>query len=353
MANKIEMREVQQNDFDSLSSLYVDVYDINLNRAYWNWKYFENPAGEPCMFVALEGDRTVGETGTIPATVLYKNEHTPASQSCDITVHPDYQKGGTFLRLAKLSINKCIKDKLLFIYGFSVPVTLKVSTKLLKFRSVCSVWRWLLIVNPRPYLSRKIRLNFLTKAAAAIISPIIKIKLLRHCVKTENHITEIKKFDERFDVFWEKRKQEFNITVVRDSTYLNWRYFKNPNGHYKVYAYIQENEIRGFIILTVEQDEIRRGFIMDIIIDPADQSITEQLMSTAIKYFIEEKAEAVMTWLPKWSPLVGQIEKWGFKSKKTDHNIIVRLTRDEKEVDPEYIYNPDNWYFTMGDSDYH
>lgn len=353
MADKIEMREVRQNDFDSLSSLYVDVYNINLNRAYWNWKYFENPMGEPCMFVALEGDRTVGETGTIPATVLYKNEHTPASQSCDITVHPDYQKGGTFLKLARLSINKCIKDKLLFIYGFSVPVTLKVSTKLLKFRSVCSVWRWLLIINPGPYLSRKIRLNLLAKAATALVSPIIRMKLLRNCIKTEERIIEITRFDERFDVFWEKKKQDFNIAVVRDSTYLNWRYFDNPDGKYKVYAYVSDNEIGGFIILTVKQDDIRRGFIMDIIVDSADQKITEYLMSAAIQHFLHEEVEAVMTWLPKWSPMVGQIEKWGFKGKETDHNIIVRLTRDEKDVDPAYIYNPNNWYFTMGDSDYH
>lgn len=354
MAKKLEMRAVQKNDFEGLSILYKEVYNINLNKDYWQWKYFDNPAGEIIyMYVPLEGERTVGEAGMIPATVIYKNKHTPASQCCDITVHPDYQKGGTFLKLARLSIDKVIDDKLFFIYGFSVPVTLKVSKRFLKFRSVCTLWRWLLVINPKPYLLRKIKVNFIAGIIAALVRPVIKARILRRCLKTDNKIIEVNRFDERFDAFWEKRKQDYEIAVARDSTYLNWRYFDNPSGTYKVFAYLSGNEIRGFIILTKAEDEIKRGFIMDILADPSDNKITEYLLSSAMEYFFEEKVDAVMTWFPKESKMVERIEAWGFIGKETIHNLIVNLTGEEDVIDSEYILNPANWYFTMGDSDYH
>lgn len=349
----IEMRKVQYSDFESLGALYSEVYGIHFNPSYWNWKYFQNPNGEHMMYLALDGGRVVGEVGSIAAKIKCGDSSYPASQTCDITVLPEYQKGGTFLKLYKLSNEEHVQRDILTCYGFSVPVTLKISSKLLKFQPVCPVMRWVLILNPIPFLHKKFKMPIVAKAAGSIGRFFINLRIKRLYRIPEEKIIEIHFFDERFDRFWEERKKDYEIMLVRDSTYLNWRYIDHPARRYKVVAYLLDGKIKGFIVFTTGVDEVRRGIIMDIMVDPSEKKAVDYLLSAAIKFFYKEATDAVVLWLPEHASLVRDIKKWGFVRCETQHNLIARIVQqEEKRVNPEYIMNPDNWYFTMGDSDY-
>ena len=65
-------------------------------------------------------------------------------------------------------------------------------------------------------------------------------------------------------------------------------------------------------------------------------------------------AELVGTfWLPESNPLGERLRKWGFVPRDTHHKLIVRLFEGAEAIGREYFMTPSNWYFTMGDSDYH
>lgn len=350
----LEMRKVQRNDFESLTDLYSEVYGVNFNKSYWDWKYFQNPSGEHIMYVALEGEKVVGETGTIAVKIKYGDDSFPSSQTCDITVLPEYQKGGTFLKLYKLTNDENIIQNNLICYGFSVPTTLKISTKLMRFRPVCRVYRWVLLLNPTPYIAKKLKISSVSKILGYLGKIFIKLYSKRNYISSKDRVSEISRFDERFDQFWEERKRDYGIMVIRDSAYLNWRYINNPVKRYKIFSYELDNKIKGFIVLTTVIEELRRGIIMDIMVDPEERDAVDYLLSAAIDFFWNEKADVITIWVPEHIPLAKLIERWGFVKRETQHNLIVRLIqKDEKRVIPEYIMNPGNWYFTLGDSDYY
>lgn len=351
MAKNLEKRKVQPRDFESLTSLYSEVYGAYFSSAYWDWKYFKNPYGDNMMYVALDGERVVGEVGTIPVNVKCGDGVFLSSQTCDITVLPEYQKGGPFLDLYKLSNEENYKRSLI-CYGFSVPVTLKISSKLLKFRPICPVWKWVLVLNPAPYLAKKFHIPFLASIASSLSRLFVRICLSKHQKPTKNKIIEINRFDERFDRFWEERKHDYEIMVVRDSEYLNWRYTDHSMNHYKIFAYISDNRVRGFTVLSTLVDEVRRGVILELMADPVEEDVVDCLLSASINFFYDEKTDSVTLWLPEQNPLVRKIEQWGFVRRETQHNLIVKIYSEDADINA-YIMTPNNWFFTMGDSDYH
>jgi hypothetical protein len=353
--HKVVTRALEKRDFHSLTDFFKVIFDVERDESYWDWKYFQNPYGEHISYVALDGDKVVGEVGAIPVKVKFGKESFMACHHCDFAVLPDYRKGGTFLKLLKLTIEGGTQRNLLFTYAFSTPVAFKVATKLSKFRPVCSVKRWVLILNPAPYLTKKLRIPLLAKVVGHLCQRFVNLRLRKHYRPQRDNIIEIHQFDDRFDHFWKERKGDYGIMVVRDSTYLNWRYTSNPVNKYKVFSYIAHGYVKGFIVLTATVDEVYRGIIMDIMVDPTDKIVLDSLLTAAMDYFYREKTDAIMLWLPENNPLVREIEKWGFIRRDTPHNLSVHvLNHPDNWVNyDEYLKDHKNWYFTLGDSDYH
>jgi hypothetical protein len=355
MTSKLTFRRLQPDDYKGISSLYSAVYEIQIGEQYWNWKYYQNPFGSHIIFVTLDGERIVGQTGAIPVKVKFNNRDFIACQTLDNIVLPDFKRGGTFFKLIKLQIDKACKDDLLFMYGFSVPVTFKVGTRFFRFRSVSAVNRWSFILSPASYFAKKYKIPVVSRFVGYLMSVFITMRRVRRFLKEPGgEVTEINRFDERFDNFWKEQADDYEIATVRDTTYLNWRYIDNPMKEYKIFTHVSDNKINGFIVTTVVSEEVRRGLIVDVLIDHNRKGVVESLFSAAIDFFIKEKTDTVNLWLPGHVPIVPYIEKLGFVRRDTEHNLIVRWTSHMAEHEhSDYIYNPRNWYFTMGDSDYY
>lgn len=354
MNKNLEIRRVQQKDFEGLTMLYEQIYREDIDNSYWDWKYFQNPCGEHIMFAVIDKGKVVGESGAIAARVKCGDESFPASQICDIKVLPGYRNGGAFFQLLKLINEENIRHRNLVSFGFSVPLTQKISTTLMNFRVVSPVWRLVLILNPTPYLVKRIKVPILSKVLGLLGRVLINLRLKRHYLPPRDKIIEITRFDKRFDQFWEERQRDYAIMVVRNSDYLNWRYFEHPKRDYKVFTYQSGDKLKGFIVLTTVTEEVRRGIIMDIMVDPSDKKGIDYLLSAAIDHFLKEKSDSVMLWLPKHIPLASEVRKWNFKQRETHFSLIVGICQqDEKRIESGYVMNPDHWYFTIGDSDYY
>lgn len=351
--SKFEIRKLERSDSEGLSELYAAVYGVNFTGEYWEWKYFKNPYKDHMMYVAVNGDKLIGELGSVPVKIKYEDSSCLGCQTCDITIRPEFQKGGPFMKLYKLSYDDNYARGTVMSYGFSVPLTLKISTRLLKFRSLCHVWRCVLVLNPAPFVARKIGLPLLARVAGPLGKIYTKLSLRKHLKRVYDNVTEIARFDERFNRFWEERKGDHNIMVQRDSVYLNWRYAEHPTNQYKIFMCSDGDFVKGFVVLTIEQAEIKRGFIMELLVEPGNGEAFDSLLSAVVEYFLKENVDVITAWLPEMNPLVGEFERWRFVKLETQHDLIIKILKTEDEIDHKFIMDPANWFFSMGDSDYH
>ena len=62
-------------------------------------------------------------------------------------------------------------------------------------------------------------------------------------------IIEVEKFDESFDEFFNKISSKIGISSYKDSAYLNWKYVDRPFNLTKIFAAVQNNKNKGYIVL--------------------------------------------------------------------------------------------------------
>lgn len=353
MAVNLVFRRLQKGDKPMLSSLFKEVFGTEIDERYWDWKYFKNPAGEHMMYVAVEpaSGRIVGEIGAIPVRVYINGRAVEANQVVDIVILPEYQKRGPFFQLEKLSREEIINRNMPLSYAVSIKRTYKISTKMLKFKGVYPINKMVKVLDPSPFLRKKI--GFLGSIIGGVWKTALRMGyyLKRSSLSEGYIIEEVDEFDKRFDEFWKNESKNYGIIIARNSRYLNWRYLQNPLFNYKIFVILSEKNIKGFVVLSYEKEEwIKRGRIVDIFIEKDNIQAAVALINKAIGYFYKNNCAIVATWIPEHSWLFPVFKKFGFKSKETPHDLIIRSYDDKLQYD--YLTDRKNWYLTMGDSDY-
>ncbi len=343
-------RIVNNDDEEKLSRFNEEACGVLPPPGFWKWKYFENPAGPPAISIALEGERVVGRVGVIPVKVRVDSEEVMVSQAVDIDILEEYRKGVTFFFRLESMMRERAKDLGIdFEFGFAIETTRKLATKALGFTFVAPVSKLVKIIDPIPYITRRLKIPYLHLLSKCIKKLIVwkEERLSGEDVDT----CEVYHFDRRFDDLWKKITMG-NIMVVKDSTYLNWRYFKCPAVTYKVYAAEDKGKLKGFIVFhTIDKGGIRYGIIADLLYIPEATGVAEGLISTAVKDFVHQGVASIICWLPKHHPLYRILRRKGFLGRSTPHYLIVRPHK--KNIPIGILKEEANWFYMLGDSDYH
>lgn len=349
----IEIRSLQESDGPNLSILYKKVFNVDKTPSFWTWKYFKNPAGDHMMKVAVDTDYNgmiIGQIGCIPMNFIVGKENVLGSQVCDIVILPEYQKGGPFFKLHEQATKENLDRGVQFIFGYSIKRTLKISTRLLKFIDVSPIHNLVKILDPTVFIQKKINVPVVSNLAGSLskkvmqLSPSNKIKL-----SEGQEILEIQQFDKRFNDLIDSLKTCNHVMVYKDSTYLNWRYINHPIVNYKIFALNSSEGLMGFIVISIEDKEMRRAYILELIAREEMSWIIDILLNKAISYCTEKDVASISAWS------FGQSSSWkclrekSFFMRETPNNLIVRphLSR-HFEMDIGLVAN---WSISMGDCD--
>ena len=352
--HKYDIRHLQEKDFPQLSDLYRTVFKIERDESFWRWKYLSNPAGKHMMVVAVEPHtgRVIGQTGTIPAYILFDGKKILGCQSCDIVVLPEYQKGGLFFRLHDLATKMLIDREVRLIIAFSITRTLKISIRALKFKNVFPIRRMVRILNPKHFINQKVKVSWVASVLGSISGQLLRIVYPALIRLPEGYrLNRVSFFDSRYDTLMALLATTNKIMVYKDSKYLNWRYTQCPIFNYVIFAIERDDEVAGFTVISIQDEDIRRAYILELIADQNQPELFGTLLNQAIRYCYDAKADTINSWTPEHSSFWNLQRRKGFVVKETNHNLITRPHCD-KEVTLD-ITDPNIWHISMGDSDYH
>jgi hypothetical protein len=169
-------------------------------------------------------------------------------------------------------------------------------------------------------------------------------------------LEHINRFDERFDTFWHRIKDDYPIMAVRNASYLNWRYVNAPHMNYRIGCLrkMGSDEIIGFIVLgEVKPDELIRGQIFEIVTPRSEKpQIARCLLRFAINHFQEKEADVIDCWMFPHCHVYSELRKNGFVSrKKKIWNIYSdNAISKESNLPRDFLSNSTNWYISIGDS---
>jgi len=148
-------------------------------------------------------------------------------------------------------------------------------------------------------------------------------------------------FDARFDRHWSEVKSSYAAITLRDAAMLNWRYRAHPDTKYITLVIPQENEIRGYLVLSIWYSGPRlRAAVVDLLTWPDDSNAIEALLAAALRVARNEGASRIGCFVT--GVLVeAHVKRLGFEPKLKKSNKAQPLITRGLPVEGVYITDGD------------
>lgn len=356
----IQIRKLVTSDLEQMLEIHSTREELDQEGAekrtqLLEWLAFKNPFvsnGETTYFVAEDSGKIVAYQGRMPMEFAINGRPCKAYYAHDTYVHPEYRKKGfgfwLISELAKATEEQT--DAFFCLYGMT-PLNLKIQRRMGYFE-LPAAQLFVKILDPRAELVNTIKIksliNFLNPIFRGVLW-LIDFALLK-TIFTKTKISEVKRFDSRFDEFNRKILSKIGLCSNKSSKYLNWKYIDRPYQREKVFAAEKNGEILGFVVLGLgRRDNTMTGIVVDIMADPDDKSTISLLCKATTQYFREKKVFTIRCVLSdeKFAKI---FIKFLF-IKRTGGKSVLLGNLEKGNENKEIMKEINNWHFTIGESD--
>ncbi len=348
-----------EKDFHNFEELCLLSFGERTNQDFemHKWMFDENPYnpnGENMMYVLKDGDKIIGADGLIPFELYVRGKVLLAAHSVKSMTHPEFKRQGIFRTMTDNSVESGRQGGVDVIIGLanvnSYPAYEKFGWPTLFEKEV-----YIRPINIKKNLLPRVKIGFLASLGNTMYKLYDGTRMSFKNESSKLNAT-VKEFDfvpESINEYWEKYKDEYNVAIVRDYKYLNYRYNKRPDVKYKTLLIDSDNEKIGFVILRVTT--VGQSTIV---------SVAENFTSPNNERYISTLAEAVVSFSRKINAayavvgtgLHGKYKEvfldYGFiKNKKPLlNNMMIAKTLTDKTSDDE-LTGHEKWHITQGDGE--
>lgn len=327
-------------------------------KEYYEWKIYKNPVAKGDIYLEIRDGKVIGSSTLMPRKIAILNEELLAAETADSFTLPEYRRQGINSKALKYCIEYAISHGMNIIYGPPNRANYGVHIKLGYL--------------PCSFISY----NFLTKSLKPIlftVKLIVKIlacrdishnyKYLKYLVKRklrmpelfdsdvkydkdDFNVTIIDKFNKEIDGLWGKPRYLF--CIIRDTSYLNWRYFRNPD-KYTILAAIKDEEYLGYMALKMSKDN-NTGVICDFITTNDRSDVFIALVKKSEEIVRRNGAQLVQLRCIVDSAYCKTLNELGYYDHGSESYQPI-LIYSKTELGKRVLENFGKWHFTLGDSD--
>lgn len=269
---EFQIRPTHTEDFKRLIHMFELCLRKGVDESYFQWKYLRNPSGSVVAFEAFEAENIAAFYGVIPELYVDGQETFTAYQSMDTMTHPDYQKRGLFVKLAKHTY-AALQERTQSLLIIGVPGSNS-------FHGFVHKLNWQHLADIAYLFVHRIQfaLSAVFKARAAVT------------------INEISSFGEELKPFLERFYEEQSmVRPLYDVATLNWKVFQHPFKKFRALTILDNDDVCGLLIYSIEGDRAK--------IELADfwQSCPATVAIRAVISFIFN-AHRHIKWVYTWEP---------------------------------------------------
>jgi hypothetical protein len=326
----------------------------------YEWNYEKNPYGNAICWCARDesSDSLVGSAAYFPRKVFLKGGPVNAAIAADFVVNEEHRVYGPALKLQREGHSKLKENGFRLVYGvpndlgrlFFFRIGYKKMGKIDTFIKIIKTQRlskgYLLQSLPQTKGSKVINPILTSKISLKVIDFIVKLrsKERRHKKMNKYSVETPKFFDERFDVFWKKAKNQFDIIGERSSTFLNWRYIESPLQEYKIFCIKDGKEnIEGYVVYYFKDN---RYYVVDMLFSNRNDALNSLLAEFSLYARANEIGAIIIHYLGN-SIFENRIKDYNFRLvNKEVGEVLIHSPNTSLDSD---IHNKDNWHFLTGD----
>jgi len=313
---QITVRSYERGDEYEIIKLFKEVFGREMTIDEWKWKYKGQGDEKVSSTVIVNKDGgIVGHYGGIPLRMIHCGKEVKGIAITDVMISQKFRGFFQLKRVHYFFIEGLMRDSVIMVYGFPTEKTLMLpAEKIGIYERVESVHEAIKNIrfnnNPSRFLYKLFPMNY---------------------------------DDERIDELWDDVKHQFALAIIRDKTYLKWRYGENPLFTYELRGLRKRwsRKLAAFIVLKKEQSE--KLYIVDMIFR---KNILSNLLSKVenLAYSIGKKK------LSLWVP-----HQFHDRFKEKGFSLVPTGTTLARTTNPLTLQKSEmlaTFFYTMGDTDY-
>lgn len=345
MAYIVEKTDFQQarNSMFALRERNSEKTDINR----YDWLYTNGNQYQTSCFVLKSSDgKIIGMNGAFVRKIYIGDECVNSGQAIDLLVDKKHRTVGPALQLQRAVLDYFQQLDIKLAYGIPLPAA-EAIMKRLGYKSLGKYYRFIMPLHSRFYLRK-----YLPRVIVSMISPIVDIVLrirTGNCFLKQDAKLKFNPSDDidvRFDELWNQRGHKFQITGLRTSAYLKWRFIEMPEKLYKVFTMNTiENTLNAYVIYRVVDDSVE---IADMFY--RDNADLKCLFVMFCRYMYKSGYKAVSFRYFGTQNMVSTLRHSGFIQRAEELSLLVKLDVELEEAYPG-LSNKDCWYLTDADKD--
>jgi hypothetical protein len=313
----MEIRHIKDEDEEGIRELFSACFGKELSHEEWTWKYRRSPWGSEAA-IALDGEHIIAHYGGVGARFYAKGKPLTVYQPCDVMTHPKYRarifsKRGAMVKTGELFYASIPMD---FAFGFPSERHAVLGTKQLGYTEHSHV-----MVLRKKVSACKLFGNFFVKADSGWNS-LDKAEL---------------------DTLWKEAREEYGLTLDKDSRYLCWRYRDHPSGLYEPLLVRSRygKTLQAFAVYAVRESELH---VLDFF------SVRSFKINTLLRLFentaVRKGCEVVRVWVHPQESVFRAYERYGYTAERGVPYIFKILNGP---ITPSFLF--DAYCYRMGDYD--
>ncbi len=354
-------RRYQPGDEDQILHLRRHVFgavDQQRNtQEYWRWEFRDCPAGEATIWVAVAGESIVGHYAIRPAMMQHCGEPVLGSTSIDAMTHPDYRRESVFATLGKRAYADLAQDGPALTYIFPRKISMKGSIAKFDWKYLCALPVFVKPIDVAAVVERFISSRAALAPVRAVSRLLLDLSCRGHRTRPEERceVRWLERFDQSNDDLWRQLSPRYPLAVVRDSTYMNWRYCDNPGRQYRTMVAEQAGGIVSYVTLRcMEQFGLRGGMIVDLGALQGCEGALAVLLDEAEGFFRGERVDVAACLVSGDERYVQLLRRQGFRPLPAQVGFkqwYFGYRLNNPAIDGEVCVDRSNWFLTFGDTD--
>lgn len=342
-------------DFDGFEELSIISFGegTNCNREMYEWLFERNPYSPSgnMMYLLKEGDRVIGCDGLIPVELYVNGKVVLAAHSVKSMTHPDYKKQGIFRMMTQNSYDRGKQDGVDIVIGLandqSYPAYQRFGWPTLFEKEVYV--KPIYITN---ILKRRIKIGFLAKILNSVYSSLSKM-MLKGRLDKEITWEVLDAVPQCVQECWDSYKDKYDVLLVRDYKYLNYRYNERPDVKYVTILMKHREKLIGFAILhNSTANGSRMTSAVEFFTDPGSERYIKALANIVSMYCYDNGLEYVVVGTGLYGCYKHALAGCGFMvTRKPPKNnmMIANILSDKLTMDE--VNGHERWHITQGDGE--
>lgn len=353
--------EIEEAVFEFQRTAYPD-RSAALIPQRWRWMFVESARRlgvDPMVWVYLKDSAVLAHQGAIAVRLQIAGQERTTGWFVDTMALPAARGKAIGPMLVKKAL-----DDLPMNLSLGQTQDMRELQFALGWQQVVPLNTYMFLLRPEKVLAEKLPGRVLGALAGSVISSLGNIrrsfKGWRCRGWTRNAITKpkwtthsIDRFDQRHDQLWQSVASHYPCAVVRDASFLNWKFVDQPGQEFTRLETTCDDQIVSVATFTVrEPDQVyayRRAWLTDLVIDPTDHVAMWQTLSAVQRECQGQNIDAIV--FDVSCPAIEQaVRSFGFW-KRDSTRVFLLATDGLTEQEQQIALNPNSWYLTKADSD--